>query len=108
MEHSLHIACKHFVEIIAPASPATIRKKVHVAIKTARGTNRDLDLDKLATLDLKNAEELGDLDSNSDDEVEFTHGDALGKALALVKQVGVHIYALQTLIFSIDSHVTQA
>jgi hypothetical protein len=95
MEHSLHIACKHFVETIAPASPTAIRKKVQAAIKTVRAANGDLDLDKLddalATLDLENAED-DDPDSDAgDDEVEFTHGDALGKALALVKQVGVHI-----------------
>jgi len=84
------------VETVAPASPAAIRKKVHAALKNARGSNGDLDLDKLddalATLDLENAEGSEDPDSDEgDDEVEFTAGDALGKALALVKQVCVQI-----------------
>jgi len=48
MEHSLHIACKHFMETIIPTTPKEI---------------------------------------DSDDEVDFTPGDALGKALALVNQV---------------------
>jgi hypothetical protein len=85
MEHSLHIACKHFVETIAPASPATIRKKVKAALQIA-SMNGELDLNELdnelATLDLENSEDSGD-----DADVEFSHGDALGKALALVKQV---------------------
>lgn len=89
MEHALHIACKHLVETIAPTSPTTIRKKVRAALQAA-SVNGDLDLDalddelKLATLGLEN---YGD---NSDDEdVEFSHGDVLGKALALVKQVRI-------------------
>jgi hypothetical protein len=61
MEHSLHIACKHFVEAIAPASPAAIRRKVQ--------------------------DNEGD---DTDTDVEFSSGDALGKALALVKQVSIH------------------
>ncbi len=85
MEHSLHIACKHFVEAIAPASPAMIRKKVRAALQIAT-VNGELDLDELdnelATLDLEHTEDSGD-----DTDVEFSHGDALGKALALVKQV---------------------
>jgi len=48
MEHSLHIACKHFVETVTLISPKAI---------------------------------------DSDDEVNLTPGDALGKALALVNQI---------------------
>ncbi|KAF8799820.1 hypothetical protein BYT27DRAFT_7217371 [Phlegmacium glaucopus] len=47
MEHSLHIACKHFVETIAPASPREVRKKVRAALKKATGITGDLDLDEL-------------------------------------------------------------
>jgi hypothetical protein len=57
MEHSLHIATKHFIESISPRS----RKKA-------------------------NNEDVGE-DSNSEDEDELEAGDSLGKALALVKQV---------------------
>jgi hypothetical protein len=59
MEHALHIACKHFVEAVAPTSPSAIR---------------------VAALDSND-------DSDSDADLEFSPGDALGKALALVKQV---------------------
>jgi hypothetical protein len=80
------------VETIAPASPVALRKKVHAAVKKAKDADGDVDLDKLddalATLDLENAEGSDDPDSDgSDDGLEFTAGDALGKALALVKQV---------------------
>ena len=88
MEHSLHIACKHFVETVAPTSPSTIRTKVRVALQAA-SENEDLNLNnglnddlELTALGLENTE-----DSNDDTDIEFSHGDALGKALALVKQV---------------------
>jgi hypothetical protein len=94
MEHSLHIACKHFVETVAPASPQSIRKKVRAALKKATGVEGDLDLDKLnnvlASFDLDELEDQDPDDPDgegSDEEAEFTPGDALGKALALVKQV---------------------
>lgn len=61
MEHALHIACKHFVEAVAPTSPAAIRN-------TAYGVDSDDD-------------------GSSDADLDFSPGDALGKALALVKQV---------------------
>jgi hypothetical protein len=67
MEHSLHIACKHFVEAIAPASPAAVHKKVN------SGGNGD-----------------GNNSEDDDTDVEFSSGDALGKALALMKQVSIH------------------
>jgi hypothetical protein len=61
MEHSLHIAAKHFVETVAPTSSTSIRQNA--------GTGSDKS------------------DSESDDLDDFTAGDSLGKALALVKQV---------------------
>ena len=92
MEHSLHIVCKHFVETIAPASLKSIHKKVHAVLKKAMSAEGDLDLDELdaslANFDLDNLEDPNDKDSeDSDDEAGFTPGDALGKALALIKQV---------------------
>ena len=73
MEHSLHIACKHFVEAVAPVSPSAICKKMKMALK-----HPILDFDDMEY----NSEADED---NSEDE--YTSGDALGKALALVKQV---------------------
>jgi hypothetical protein len=100
MEHSLHIASKHFVEAMAPVSPISIRKKVKAALVMARN-NGELDLDEfdkaLSAIDLENVGDQGDGDSDGDgngdgdgadgDDDDFTPGDSLGKALALVKQV---------------------
>ena len=77
MEHSLHIACMHFVETIAPASLKSIHKKVHAALKNAMSTEGDLDLDELdaslTDFDLDNLEDPNDKDGeDSDDEVGFT------------------------------------
>lgn len=73
MEHAIHIACKHFVEAVAPTSPRKFKGKANAANQPSDGPSA-------------NEEE------SSDDE--FTPGDALGKALALVKQVSpwINIY----------------
>ena len=74
MEHSLHVACKHFIETVAPTSPAAIRKKVNAP----------------STFNQENPEDGGKTNEDEDDsDTEFTAGDALGKALALVKQVSM-------------------
>jgi hypothetical protein len=67
MEHSVHVACKHFVEAVAPAHPTTIHNKIN--------NWEDVDGDK----------EDGDVTDEANEG--FTAGDKLGKALALVKQV---------------------
>jgi hypothetical protein len=79
MEHSLHIACKHFVEAIAPASPAVIRKKVSDALNTSQnGEPTDLSLEDNGEPEDSEGEDV---------DIEFSCGDALWKALALVRQV---------------------
>jgi hypothetical protein len=86
MEHSLHIASKHFVEAVAPASPTSIRKKVKAALAKARD-NGELDLDEFnEALTSIGAGDPGNADDDNDNS-DFTPGDSLGKALALVKQV---------------------
>ena len=70
MEHAIHIACKHFVEAVSPTSPRKFKGKANAANQPSDGPSA-------------NEEE------SSDDE--FTPGDALGKALALVKQVSLWI-----------------
>jgi hypothetical protein len=88
MEHSVHIASKHFVEAVAPASPSTVRKKVKAASKQA---SYDVELAELGIDDWEDGdrrnEEDGDVTDEPDDDSDFTAGDVLGKALALVKQV---------------------
>ena len=61
MEHSLHVAAKHFVETVGPTS--SIRK---------------------------NGGADNEFSSESDDIDNLNAGDSLGKALALVKQVSSH------------------
>ena len=98
MEHSVHIASKHFMEVVAPASPTMVCKKVKVALKWAK-QNGSLDLDsfdsELAELGIDDWEDgnrgnnlVNEEDSDiTDEDADFTAGDVLGKALALVKQV---------------------
>jgi hypothetical protein len=89
MEHSLHIASKHFVEAVAPASPTSICKKVKVVLAKARD-NGELDLDEFnkALTSINAGDQANNNDGNSNDgDGSFTPGDSLGKTLALVKQV---------------------
>jgi len=59
MEHAIHLAAKHFVNEIAPSSNVI--------------TSKDSVVD--------------DTENDEDGDFEFTTGDTLGKAIALVKQV---------------------
>jgi hypothetical protein len=89
MKHALHIACKHFMKSVAPASPCAIHKKVKEALKRA-SLDGDLDLDQLddELVGLGLGPNNGNNDEgDNDDDMEFLAGDALRKALALVKQV---------------------
>ena len=61
MEHSLHLAAKHFVESITPLSRNTG--------DTSGGASDD--------------------DCDDDDDDDLDSGDSLGKAIALVKQVRI-------------------
>lgn len=62
MEHSLHLAAKHFVQTIAPDFSSTANKPDNAGLNT------------------------NEADNESDDDA-FDSGDSLGKANALVKQV---------------------
>jgi len=95
MEHSLHVAAKHFVEAVAPTSPTAIRKKVKAAIQKAKASGT-LDLNEvdeaLSDVDLLqdwdvNGDENDGPDVDDSDLDDFSSGDSLGKAIALVKQV---------------------
>jgi hypothetical protein len=109
MEHSLHLAAKHFVEAVAPASASSIRKKVKAALRSALdgGDLNAHEFDEvLFSMKAKgrgrvavgpsddyddggDGDDEDDNDGEDDDEMDdtdFTPGDSLGKALALVKQ----------------------
>jgi hypothetical protein len=85
MEHSLHLAARHFVEGVSPTPSRKVIQKVHDALSAA-GEDGDIDMDALD-------ENLGAVEGADDDDAEdFDVGDVVGKALALVTQVGiVHI-----------------
>lgn len=86
------MASKHFVEAVAPASPTAIRKKIKAALQQAKQSG-DLGLDsfdvELADLGIDGWENGNGGDEEDGDVTDegFTAGDALGKALALVRQV---------------------
>ena len=80
MEHAIHVAGGHFIRGVGPTSSRKVLKKVKAVHRNASGDASDEDLD--ADVDLENA-------ANSDDEDnQFDTGDTVGKALALVTQVG--------------------
>ena len=64
MEHSLHLAAKHFVETIGPPSSK-----------------------KRADLECEAASEDDDDDDDDDEDLDLAAGNSLAKAIALVKQV---------------------
>ena len=88
MEHSLHLAAKHFVQTITPAS-----SKKHAS---------DTDSEGGAASD-------GEADGDGDDDDQgFDSGDSLAKAIALDKQVSCpvfyqRIYCINTYLLPTDS-----
>lgn len=74
-EHILNLAARHFIDAVAPTSQATILKKIHHTI------NSD-DIDGLT-------KQLSVLEHDPEAIAEdgFDASDAVGKALALIKQV---------------------
>jgi hypothetical protein len=68
-----------------------ILKRIRNTLKQAQDGNGNPDLDQvnadLATLELDPSGTGGNLDECDDDDEEFGSGDAIGKALVLVKQV---------------------
>jgi hypothetical protein len=91
MEHSIHVSGGHFIKGVGPTSSRKILKKVKVASRNAQGDDEDLDaFDVHSDSDGDSGDdddENGPGDGNSDG-IEFDAGDTVGKALALVTQVG--------------------
>jgi hypothetical protein len=87
MEHTLHLAAKHFVEDVAPTSASALLNKVKGTMANMAGENNETDLDSLN-------EQLNDIEAeiaeenDEDDELEdYEVADTVGKVLALVTQV---------------------
>ena len=101
MEHSIDLAACHFIQDVAPSSTQKIIKKI-------KDTLRDADVEDTGDLDaldahLASGAQPEDFNENDDSETEdgdeeifenFDIADAVGKALALVKQVSCYLYRL--------------
>ena len=93
MEHAVHVSASKIIESVSPAPSSVILKRIRNTLKQAQDGNENPDLDQvnadLATLELESSGAGGNLDASEfDDDEELGSGDAVGKALALVKQVG--------------------
>jgi hypothetical protein len=108
MEHSVHLGAGHFVEGVSPTSTSTVIKKVQNTSRQARvdegdGDDHDGSDDDHQAQDDDGDGDDGDHDGNDDDgdndgdddddddDDEFDTGDAVGKALGLIKQVNIFI-----------------
>jgi len=74
MEHTIHLAAGDFIKVIGPKSKSWTKN--HTA--SVEDSDEEVDWNQL---------ELLPDEQVVDDETEFTAGDTLGKALALVNQV---------------------
>ncbi|KAK6971364.1 ribonuclease H-like domain-containing protein [Favolaschia claudopus] len=87
MEHSVHLAAKHFITRVSPISAKAVVAKAKKLRKELKAANPDLDDDEIdALLAAEDEEENEESDEDNEGEVAKPK-DALGKALALVKQV---------------------
>jgi hypothetical protein len=80
----------HFIKGVGPTSSKKIHRKVKAASRNAERDEDDLDLSDTDTR--SNLGDSGDDDETRDGNsggVEFDAGDTVGKALALVTQVGL-------------------
>jgi hypothetical protein len=87
IEHAVHIAAKHFVGVVAPTPQKTLSKKIRTLLTEACSSG-ELDESDLAQV----LSTLGGGDDDVEGEEgadEWTAGDAVGKILALIKQVWV-------------------
>lgn len=73
MEHSIHLGAGYFIEGVSPTSTSAIVKKTHAVSQNI-----------LQVDDGGDEDDNGDSDDSDDT---FDVGDAVGKGLALVKQV---------------------
>ena len=93
MEHAIHLGAGHFIKTVSPTSTPALMKKIKRAFHNAQMHGETVDLDALDTglsgFD-EEADNGSDQDDDGDDEEspDFGVGDTIGKALALVKQVG--------------------
>ncbi|KAF7372957.1 hypothetical protein MSAN_00502900 [Mycena sanguinolenta] len=81
VEHAVHIASKHFVATVAPTPQKSLNKK----IRSCRTRYGELDADEVAKILASFGED--EEDEENGEGSEWTAGDAIGKILALIKQI---------------------
>jgi hypothetical protein len=89
MEHSIHVAAGYFVKTVSPTSSCSLLIKIKHAFRHAQLDVDNMDVDVLDAGLAEFDDENGEDEEVEDDgeNLEFGVGDAIGKALALVKQV---------------------
>jgi hypothetical protein len=85
MEHAVHLSASKVVESVSLAPSAAIVKRIRGTIRRALDGNANPDLDQVDA-DLATLQRDPGGNDESDDDKDFGSGDAVGKALALVKQ----------------------
>ncbi|KAF8143063.1 hypothetical protein K438DRAFT_1945978 [Mycena galopus ATCC 62051] len=87
IKHAIHIASKHFIEKVAPTPPKSLKKKICLLLNEACSSG-ELSEDDVAKVlaSLGDDGDGPDSDANTDG-TEWTTGDAVGKPLALIKQI---------------------
>jgi hypothetical protein len=110
MEHAVHLGSEKFIKVVSPLTGSTILKKVRHVIKNAEMGGGTCDLDQI-NAGLSECESCDngedDPEAADDGDEEFDVGDACGKALALVKQVCLHLlFCIVLFIFCSDSQVS--
>jgi hypothetical protein len=95
MEHAVHLGAKKFIKGVAPTTGHAILWKVCQAFRdTQDGDSNNFDQLNTRLKECKDEPEgdtvniSGEDEDEDEDEEGFDAGDACGKALALVKQVG--------------------
>lgn len=103
MEHSVHLGAHHFIKGVSPTTGSIVLKKVRHALNNAQSGDT-FDLDQL-DLELRDFHDDGTSDSNDEIDDDFNVGDAVGKALTLVKQVSILLTILKYFLTSVDRFV---
>jgi len=89
MEHSVHLGAEKFIKGVAPSTGRAILQKVRQAFRNAQdGATYNLDQLNASLKECEDDPEGDGGNGEDENEEDFDAGDACGKALALIKQVG--------------------
>lgn len=89
MEHCVHLSAGAVIKEISPTSNGPLMKKIEQAVQQAEFNGNSVDF---KALEVEISSVLGSDDNGDSENNDFTVGDTIGKALALVKQVSHTIH----------------